>query len=289
MSSSLIAAPELDWRALMMLPESEWPDCSHLVTEDDTPVDNLVQAIQPFLLEEPLESSWKVDEPFVVNSDVGIFDHVGPALIVPDFLLALNVTRPQDLQKKENRAYFLWVYKKPPDVVLEIVSNKVGGEGQNGRKAKIYAKLGVPCYVVYDPFHYLSNDDLIVYELDGKRYRRRPDHQLPGVKLMLVIWEGTVSGLTRKWLRWATPDGKLIPRGVETAEFERRLKEKEQRLKEQERNRADEEQRLKEQERDRADEEQRLKEQERVRAEQAEQRARLLAEKLRQLGIAEDP
>ena len=260
MSSTLLPAPELDLRALMALPESEWPDISHLVTEDDAPVDNVQQDLQQRLLAEPLESSWNPGVPFIVNTDVGVFDRVRPAVVVPDMLLALNVERRKDLDKKEGRSYFIWVYKKPPDVAVEIVSNTVGGEGEDDVKAKKYAKLGVPYYVVFDPFHCVNKELLIVYELQGQRYRHRKDNQLPDVKLKAVIWEGEFGGLYQKWLRWATPDGELIPRGIETAVKERQLKKLEQQ---------------------RADKEKR-------RADRAEERASLLAEKLRSLGVADE-
>ena len=210
--------------------------------------------------------------PFVAVSNVGLFDHVGPACAVPDMLLSMNVTVRQDQEKKENRSYFIWVFGKPPDVVVEVVSNKVGGEGS--KKSKKYAKLGISYYVVFDPFGYVNKELLHVYELQGKRYRRRKDNQLPGVQLKAVIWEGEVSGLTRKWLRWATPDGTLLLRGQEMAMREHQ--------------RADQAELVAVQDRQRAEKAEQLAETERQLKERAEQRTKLLAEKLRTLGIDAD-
>ena len=269
MSSTLLPAPELDLKALMALPESEWPDVSHLVIEDDTPVDNLMQEAQRRLLVEPLTTSWNPGVPFVAVSDVGVFDSLKQTTISPDMLLAMNVRKPTDQTKKHNRSYFVWVFGKVPDLVVEIVSNNEGGEGDV--KVQKYATLGVQYYVIFDPHGYLSDDRLTIYELHGARYRRRKDHQLPGVKLQAVLWEGEYEGLTEQWLRWATPEGTLIPRGIETAEQERKLKVQERKLKVQES--------------DRADRAEQLAKQERERAEKAEQHAKLLAEQLRKLGI----
>lgn len=50
-SSLLLPAAEV------LAPE-EWPEVDHLVTEDDTPVDNIFSERQQHLLVEPLHSSW---------------------------------------------------------------------------------------------------------------------------------------------------------------------------------------------------------------------------------------
>ncbi len=52
------------------------PDISHLITEDDTPVDNLFSAKQQRLLVEPLYSGWENPEPFLADAHVGVFASV---------------------------------------------------------------------------------------------------------------------------------------------------------------------------------------------------------------------
>jgi len=75
-----------------LLPEELWPDISHLVTEDEAPLDNLLSEKQQRLLE-PLYSSWSGPsnaQGFLVAANVGLFatNHQPP--VVPD-VLSLDV------------------------------------------------------------------------------------------------------------------------------------------------------------------------------------------------------
>lgn len=114
----------------------------------------------------------------------------------------------------------MWEHGKAPELVLEIVSNRIGNEV--GSKLKEYAQMGVVYYVVYDPFNRLhtelGGDTLRVYEVGfGKRFRRRPDWQLPEVGLSLTAWQGSFEGVTDEWLRWCDADGRLLLTGHERA------------------------------------------------------------------------
>ncbi len=77
--------------------------------------------------------------------------------------LSLDVQLPQDVWEKKNRSYFLWEYGKPPEVVVEIVSNTEGGE--TDKKSAIYSKIGVWYYIVFDPLKQVQKDALRVFEL----------------------------------------------------------------------------------------------------------------------------
>ena len=128
------------------------PDVDHLVTEDDTPVDNVFSEKQMRLLTEPLYSSWTCpagQQSFVAMANVGLFFAVDRPPLVPDVLLSTNVVRPADFRAKRHRSYFIWEYGKPPDVVIEVVSNREGGEDRE--KMEIYAEIGVRDYAIYDP------------------------------------------------------------------------------------------------------------------------------------------
>jgi hypothetical protein len=54
------------------LPEIR-PPLDDLVTEDDTPVDNMFSEKQQRLLTEPLYSSWDAGRPFLATANVGLF------------------------------------------------------------------------------------------------------------------------------------------------------------------------------------------------------------------------
>src|SRR5689334_10753867 len=108
----------------------ELPDISNLAIEDDTPVDNLISEKQQRLLTEPLYSSGSVlgERLFLVAANVGVFYASSKPPLVPDVFLSLDVEVPQDWTQKKNRTYFVWEFGKPPDVVIEIVSNREGNE-----------------------------------------------------------------------------------------------------------------------------------------------------------------
>ena len=200
-----------------MFPPIPPPDVSHLVTEDDTPVDNPYSEKQMRLLTRPLFASWNPGCPFVAMANVGLYFSLNSPVLVPDTLVSLGVKGPEkDFLRKEHRAYFHWLYGKAPDIVVEIVSNRKGNE--DGRKMVDYAKGGVAYYAIFDPEAWLSKDPLRVYELRGRRYARRRDFRLPHTGLTLTLWQGEYEGNTRTWLRWCDAQGLPIPTGAERAD-----------------------------------------------------------------------
>ena len=215
----------------------EAPDVSQLITEDDTPVDNIFSEKQQRLLVEPLYLSWKTDRPFVAAANVGIFSSIRQPPIVPDMFLSLDVQVAKDLWVKEHRSYFLWEYDKPPEVVVEIVSNTKGGE--TGKKFRRYARLGVWYYVIFDPQQIVQEDMLHIYQLSLGRYTLQNDHYLDQVSLGLKLWDGDFEGTHELWLRWCDESEQLIPTGAELAEQERQRAEQERQRAEQERQRAE--------------------------------------------------
>ena len=103
-------------------------DISHLVIEDDTPVDNFQSAQQQRLLVDSICSAKPIPLPFIAESNVGLFYKLKGEPVVPDMLLSLGVQRAEDLSQRQNRAYFLWEFGKVPDVCVEIVPNQEGDE-----------------------------------------------------------------------------------------------------------------------------------------------------------------
>jgi Uma2 family endonuclease len=191
------------------------PDISHISTEDDEPVDNLPSEKHQRLLVEPLYTSTLLRRPFLAAANVGIFGGLRQPPIVPDMFLSLDVQVADDWWAKENRSYFIWEFGKPPDVAIEIVSNRRGGEAVN--KSARYAQLRVTYYVIFDPQHLVQPEDLRVYELNGGRYRQRRDCRLLQVGLRLTIWEGIYEDKHDHWLRWCDDEGNLLPTGAELA------------------------------------------------------------------------
>lgn len=247
-------------------------DISQLITEDDTPVDNLPSEKQQRLLTEPLYSlpfQPQDTDIFLVAANVGVFYSTHQPPLVPDVFLSLGVQIADNFWEKKHRSYFLWEFGKPPDVVIEIVFNRAGNE--LGSKLTDYANIGVKYYIVYDPSGQLSRTPLQVYELQGRFYTAMNTNWLTQVGLGVTLWQGTFEGKEDEWLRWCDQDGNAIPTGAEKAQQARLQTE-------QERQRAQQEYERAQQEHERADRAQAQLEQERRRTEQ-------LAEQLRALGI----
>ena len=218
------------------------PDIDALITEDDTPVDNLPSEKQQRLLTEPLYSSWAgpgENRPFLAAANVGVFSQTRTPAIVPDMFLSLDVTVAEDWWRKEHRSYFIWEFGKPPELVLEIVSNTEGGEDTEKRKK--YAWMKVPFYVLYDPQRQIMTEVLTIYRLQGVGYEHQESTQLDYLNLGLTLWEGEFEGKVDTWLRWTDEHGVLIPTGKERAEQEHQRAEQEHQRAEQEHQRAEQE------------------------------------------------
>ncbi|WP_414527492.1 Uma2 family endonuclease [Nodularia chucula] len=226
------------------------PDANLLVTEDDTPVDNFASEKQQRLLVGSLYSSLQ-NQTFLAAANVGVYYAYKKPPIVPDVLFSLDVQIPENWWDKQNRCYMVWEFAKPPEVVMEMVSNKEGDE--LGKKLEIYEQMRASYYIVYDPNQQLGEQALRIYELRGRRYFETSETWLEQVGLGLTLWSGEFEGRQDNWLRWCYQDGSILPTGDERAEQERQRAE-----------------------------------QEKQRAEQAEQRAQLLAERLRAMGIDPD-
>ncbi len=194
---------------------SEYPDISHIITEDDTPVDNIFSEKQQRLLAESLNGSWNPGRPFIAASNVGIFYAVHQPPVVPDMFLSMDVHLPEDIWEKRNRSYFVWEYGKPPEVVVEVVSNTKGREVQE-RFAK-YLQIGVWYYIVFDPQKVIQHDVLRIYELSPGQYIPKIDKYLSKVGLGVNVWEGVYENRHDLWLRWYDSEKKLIPTGAERA------------------------------------------------------------------------
>ena len=248
------------------------PDLRDVITEDDTPVDNLISEKQQRLLTTTLYNSFVTDFPFLATANVGLFYKDKEPPLVPDVLLSLRVKLPEDWTQKKNRSYFVFVFGKPPEVAIEIVSNKIGNE--LGSKIKDYAIAGVSYYVVFDPFKELGKTILRVYELRNNIYVDNGNFFLSQIGLGLTIWHGIFEGLEYDWLRWCDASGNILLTGNELAQ--------------QAQQRAEQQKQRAEQEKQRAQQAQQQAEQEKQRAEQEKQRADRLLEILRERGINPD-
>jgi hypothetical protein len=191
-----------------ILPPESIPDTSRIQTEDDTPVDGRFSEKQMRLLTEPLISSWLDPQGkkkvFAAMANVGLFYSPTEPPLVPDVMLSVGVGYPGDIHKKEFRSYFVWEYGKVPDVVIEIVSNREGGE--DSRKLELYARIGINWYVLFDPEQHLSRGTLR-FKLFGI-----PVRVLPWFWLMTLFTAGRQD--TTLVLIWAAVVFASMPCGI---------------------------------------------------------------------------
>lgn len=257
-----------------VLPPEVLPDYDAIVTEDGAPVDNIYSEKQQRLLTEPLYSSWPgpgEGRPFIAATNVGVFYGLLLPPIVPDAFLSADVKLPEDMSKKQHRSYFVWLYGKPPDVAIEVVSNNEGEE--LGRKLQIYARVGVPYYVVWDPDQLLGAERLHVFALHAGSYQKQASAWFPKVNLGLRIWHGAFEEWPDDWLRWCNAALEVLPTGAEAKQQAEQLaREAEQRASQAQRH-ADEAKHRADEAKHRADQAEHRADEAKDRAEQAEHRA----------------
>ncbi|BAZ14444.1 hypothetical protein NIES4071_62880 [Calothrix sp. NIES-4071] len=191
------------------------PDANQLVTEDDTLLDNFASEKQQRLLVGSSYSSLK-NQIFLASANIGIYYADSKPPIVPDVFLSLDVQVPANWWEKQNRCYMMWKFGKPPEVVIELVSNKEGNELDE--KLKIYERMRVSYYIVYDPSKQLGDKELYVYELRGTRFFETSNTWLEQVNLGVTLWDGQFEGRQDTWLRWCYQDGTVLPTGDERAQ-----------------------------------------------------------------------
>ncbi len=215
-------------------------DISHLAIEDNTPVDNFQSEEQQRLLVESLYSSKALPTPFLAAANVGLFYKLKGDPIVPDMMLSLGVQRSDDFSRRQNRSYFAWEFGKNPEVCIEIVSNAEGDElslskksqqkGKTAAKKDVYAQIGIPYYVVFDPLQQIQDEMtgalLRIWTISPVGYTELASGiaavgqsiWLEGVGLGLTLWEGKFEEeVPRLWLRWCDRNSRVIPTGAERA------------------------------------------------------------------------
>jgi Uma2 family endonuclease len=203
----------------------EWdipiPDVSTLIIQDDTGMDNLQREKQMRLLTEPLYGSWQTERPFLAMANVGLFHETKQTPVVPDVMLSLDVSLPPDwTEHKKHLSYFIWERGKGPDVVIEIISDKRGGE--RSTKMDHYASIRIPFYAVFDTEHQIQDQDLSVFVLVGDGYEPMTVPVFfKKLGIGLTLWTGSFEGVETQWLRWADATGAVIPTGAERANAEK--------------------------------------------------------------------
>jgi Uma2 family endonuclease len=200
-------------------------DYDSLVTEDDEPVDSIFSERQMRLLTDALYTSWKTNRIFMACANVGIYGDPPTVPIVPDVFLSMDVKPADDIWKKKNRCYMIDVFGKPPEVVIEVVSNTVGNERTS--KIQFYASLGIKYYVIYDPEHHIFKTNLHAYQLKSGKYVAFPWKQIQkkglwfsDLQLGMRIQKDLYQSFDTEWLVWFDHKGNVLLTGEQKARVE---------------------------------------------------------------------
>lgn len=141
----------------------------------------------------------------------------------PDFFVVLDVPpgpRPSWVVWEEDG--------RGPHVVIEMLSDSTAAIDK-GEKLLVYQdRLRVPEYFWFHPLTgefagfrmTLDKYESIPLEADGSLHSQV-------LNLKLVPWDGTYTGITGRWLRWAKPDGTLLPTAEEDDALHRQQAEQE--------------------------------------------------------------
>jgi len=174
-----------------------------------------------------------------------------------------------DVPKKERKSWVVWEEGKAPDIVIELLSEHTM-DVDKGIKKQIYQnQMRVSEYYWYDPFNPEDWAGFVLHHGVYQPMTVNPQGYLesPCTGLVLRRWVGDYRGVNTTWLRWANPDGCVLPTAQElAARAQQRADAAEQRA-------------------SLAEQRASLAEQ---RASWAEQRAARLAQKLQELGIDPD-
>lgn len=209
------------------------PSAEELPDSDDTPVDNELQILVPTLLRGILAWLWSERQDWFFGVNMGVYYEPKEPAIVPDGFLSLGVERRKS--ERGRLSYVLWEEKDiVPQLVLEVVSRTYGQEYQ-GKLLK-YAQLGVMYYVVYNPDYWVrdKHQPFEVYRLVDSEYVRQQGDcvWLPEIGLGIGRGRGSFEGWNREWLYWYDRDGNRFLSPDERIQQEQRLRDEEQRLRE---------------------------------------------------------
>ena len=125
----------------------------------------------------------------------------------PDFYAAIGVP------KGERLSWVCWEEGKSPDIVIELLSPSTAKYDKTKKKDIYQDSMKVSEYYWYDPF---DSNDFKGFHIQSSRYQElQPDEKgnllSRALGLQLVRWEGEYYDIAATWLRWAYPDGTLIP------------------------------------------------------------------------------
>ncbi len=195
------------------------PVPNDLPSEDDEPLESDWHLMQIYLLHDLIAQLWEGRTDYFAGANMFIYYSAEQAESVirkrplykgPDFFVV------KDVDGTKERSYWNVWYEggRYPDVIFELSSPSTAKKDRE-ENLVLYAKtFGTPEYFIYDP----TKQELLGYRLkDGDRAYVPIEPNERGwlwseqLEVWVGIWEGTYRGRPRKWVRWWTREGELIP------------------------------------------------------------------------------
>jgi Uma2 family endonuclease len=266
--------------------EALMPDCTELLS-DEPEMESSLHYTQLLILVTCLEWLWRDREDFFIGANLSVYysrqqlknrDFRGP-----DFFLV------KDTEKRPRLSWVIWEEDgKYPNVIIELLSDSTAKVDKGLKKQLYQNQFRTPEYFWFSP----NTLELVGWRLTDSEYKTIPVSEngwywSQELGLYLGVWEDR--------LRYFTVEGRLVPTPEEAnleeirkAEIERQKAEIERQKAEIERQRAETERQKAETERQKAEIEYKRAESECQRADDAENKAAILEQKLRELGIEPD-
>ncbi|QYX30149.1 Uma2 family endonuclease [Sphaerospermopsis torques-reginae] len=259
--------------------EALMPDCTELLS-DEPEMESSLHYTQLLILVTCLEWLWRDREDFFIGANLSVYysrqqlknrDFRGP-----DFFLV------KDTEKRPRMSWVIWEEDgKYPNVIIELLSDSTAKVDKGLKKQLYQNQFRTPEYFWFSP----NTLELLGWRLTNSEYKAIPPSEndwywSQELGLYLGVWEDK--------LRYFTVEGKLVPTPEEANLEEIRKAEIALQRAEIEEQKAEAERRKAEFERQKAEFERQKAELERQRADAAENKAAILAQKLRELGIEPD-
>jgi len=200
-----------------------------LPTEDDLPCDDgepmetYRHREQMILLIHSLQAHWADRSDYYVSGNMFLHYTLRDQKKFrgPDFFLVLNV------ENRERKSWVVWQENmRFPDVIIELLSDSTQKIDKEEKKVLYEQVFRTGEYYLYDPY----SQEFLGYRLHGLHYEplaadARGRRYSPATGLYLAVREN--------WLRWLTPEGKLLSTPIELFEQERQRANEEQQRAEQ--------------------------------------------------------
>ncbi|MBE9055998.1 Uma2 family endonuclease [Sphaerospermopsis sp. LEGE 08334] len=273
--------------------EALMPDCSELLS-DEPEMESSLHYTQLLILVTCLEWLWRDREDFFIGANLSIYysrqQLKNREFRGPDFFLV------KDTEKRPRNSWVIWEEDgKYPNLIIELLSDSTAKVDRGLKKELYQNRFRTPEYFWFSP----NTLELVGWRLTDSEYKSITPSENGW------YWSqelGLYLGVFESRLRYFSVEGRLIPTPEEAnleeirkaeiayrkAEAEKQRAESEKQKAESEKQKAESEKQKAESEKQKAEIEKQRAEAEKQRAEDAEAKAAILAQRLRDLGINPD-